>query len=93
MGIKKHQREINKAKNDFVKWLKTKGFVYIGQYEEISSGFEYYNSITAIRDKSYYRCTFIKYEGDNSVMYNFGGGIEGEVFGINEFNELLKSIK
>jgi len=93
MGIKKHQREINKAKNDFVKWLKTKGFVYIDQYEGRSSGFEYYNTITAIRDKSNYRCTFIKHEGDNSVMYNFGRGIEGEVFGINEFNELLKSIK
>ena len=73
MGIKKIARPINKAKNDFVAWLKENNAenidVYEGEGVESSERWDYYRSVSAFIGDSLYVVYFMIWEGKVNIDY------------------------
>lgn len=89
MGIKKVARPMNKAKNDFVKWLKKNNAEDIDVFEgEGSSEWDYYRSVSAfIKDKLYIVC-FMVWSGEESIDYT-DSSISYYKLNIQEFKDLI----
>lgn len=71
MGIKKIARPINKAKNQFVKWLKDNKAEDIDEYEgEKSNEWDYYRTVSAFIGQSLYTVYFEMWHGDIKISYS-----------------------
>lgn len=90
MGIKKAARPINKAKNEFVKWLKDNGADNIEVFggDGVSIGWGYYRSVTAFRGEIYYNVYFMLWQGEESIDYQ-GGEYTYSKMSIEDFKQLI----
>ena len=78
MGIKKIARPINKAKNQFVQWLKDHKAKDIDEYEgatpnliDKSLDFQYYRSVTGFVGKDFYKAIFTMWQNDIKIHYRY----------------------
>lgn len=71
MGIKKIARPINKAKNQFVKWLKDNNATSLDVYEGDNgdSSWDYYRTVSAFIGENLYVVDFHIWEGRLSINY------------------------
>ena len=69
MGIKKIARPMNKAKNDFVKWLKDNNADNIHIFEGEKSDWDYYRSISGFIGGILYTVNFMVWNGEESISY------------------------
>ena len=70
MGIKKIARPINKAKNDFVAWLKENKAEGIDVYEGVDSDcWDYYRNVSAFIGDSLYVVYFQMWDGKVEITY------------------------
>ena len=95
MGVKKIARPMNKAKNDFVKWLKKNKAENIGLYFSdhrdttvIKQGWDYYCCVTASIGHVLYDVTFSVWKGEESVDY-YNGLNKYEDISIAEFYDII----
>lgn len=80
MGIKKVVRPINKAKNEFVEWLKTNNADNIDVFEGELTGFwDYYRSVNGFVGDTFYSVYFMMRQGQVKIDYS-----DGE----NDYNEM-----
>jgi hypothetical protein len=71
MGIKKIARPMNKAKNDFVKWLKDNNATNIEEYKsDDGGGFIYYRSIDAFIGERLYMVRFMVWNTKITIDYS-----------------------
>lgn len=89
MGIKKVARPMNKAKNDFVKWLKDNNAEDIDVYEgEGSSEWDYYRSVSAFINDSLHIVCFMVWGGEESIDYRDPSNAYNKI-SITEFKDLI----
>lgn len=71
MGIKKIARPINKAKNTYISWLKSKGAEDIDEYKGtgIAKEWDYYRNVSAFIDESLYVVYFEMWGGNVKIKY------------------------
>ena len=89
MGIKKIARPINKAKKEFVNWLKENDVECLDVYEGFTNdGFDYYSSVSGFIGESFYSVYFQIWEGELKIDYR---DEENEYKGMSiyEFRELM----
>jgi hypothetical protein len=89
MGVKKIARPMNKAKNEFLKWLRSKGvndpFIYDGSGKY---GYDYYFTVTCYVGEEYWYIFFKVLAGYEEIeRYNKG---ISKYYTIEKFLELLK---
>lgn len=90
MGIKKIARPINKAKNDFVKWLKENKAEDIDVYacEDNPSEWDYYRNVTAFIGETLYMVCFKVWQGDIKIDYSDGENRYGNL-SVEDFLQLI----
>ena len=90
MGVKKIARPINKARNNFVKWLKDNNAESIDVFEgKKNDEWDYYRSVSAFVGKTFYMVDFMIWNGDLKIDYRDGENIYKDL-SIEDFNELIK---
>ena len=90
MGIKKIARPINKAKNEFVKWLKENDAEYVDIYNGTSKEWNYYIYVDGFIDEAHYSVYFkIWSDGLERIDYS-GGTYKYENISVQEFLELIR---
>lgn len=90
-GIKKIVRPMNKAKNDFIKWLEKNNATSIDDFEGEKTkgdGWDYYRSISAFVGESLYVVCFTVWRGEESIDYR-DGEYKHPNLSIEEFNDLI----
>jgi hypothetical protein len=71
MGIKKNSREVNKAKNTFVKWLKNKGVECLDNDKPQSDNdWDYHCVVSGFIGESLYTVYFTVWEGNEWIDYS-----------------------
>lgn len=71
MGVKKIARPINKAKNEFIKWLKKNKAEDIDDWEgDPSNEWDYYRSVTAFIGENLYTVYFTIWQGKVKIDYS-----------------------
>lgn len=89
MGIKKIARPINKAKNQFVKWLKDRDAEAISEFEgEKSHEWDYYRQVDGFVGDTLYVVIFSIWNGRVSIDYS-GEENRYENLSVEEFLELI----
>jgi len=91
MGIKKKCRELNKAKNLFVKWLKDNNAEDIDVFEGSnlpSEGWDYYRSVSAFIGETLYMVYFTMWNDKIKIDYSDGENRYNEM-SIYEFCQLI----
>ena len=89
MGIKKIARPINKAKNDFVKWLKDNDADNIDVFEGApSTQWDYYRCVSGFVGESLYTVCFMMWNGEVKIDYSDEGNRYVNM-GIDDFRLLL----
>jgi hypothetical protein len=72
MNIKKIARPINKAKNEFLQWLRNRDAdnveVFIGE-KEVDDGWDYYRDVTAFIGNAYYSARFMIWNGVLTIEF------------------------
>lgn len=90
MGIKKMARPINKAKNDFIKWLKDNNADCINIYVSKETGaFGYYIDVSAFVGQSFYHVCFMIWRGEVKISYA-DENCNCKEMSINELMQLIK---
>lgn len=89
MGIKKKCRELNKAKNTFVKWLKDNKAEDVDVFEgEPSDEWDYYRTIDAFIMDRLYVVRFMMWHGETKIDYSDEENRYNDL-SIEEFLELI----
>ena len=88
MGIKKIARPINKAKNEFVKWLKNNNAEDIDVYNEDENKWDYYCCVSGFVNDKLYTVYFSIWKGDECIDYSYGGNRYNGL-SIQEFLDML----
>jgi len=93
MGVKKIARPINRAKNQFLKWLKSKGAECVSEFDgEGSEEWDYYRQVDGFVGDTLYIVYFSIWNGRVSIDYsdeeNRYNGMS-----VEEFLELIPELK
>lgn len=91
MGVKRKCLEINRAKTQFLHWLKQSKAEYIDVYEGESTGddgWDYYRHVSAFVGDTLYNVYFMMWDGFVKIDYSDGDN-SYEAMTIKEFNQLL----
>lgn len=89
MGLKKIARPINKAKNQFLKWLKDNKAESISEFEgELSNSWDYYRSVDGFICGDFYMVVFMMWQGDVEIDYRDESN-RYQGIGIDEFLQLI----
>jgi hypothetical protein len=90
MGIKKIARPINKAKNEFVKWLEKKGATNIDVFEgtDVNNVWDYYRQISYVKGRKNNRGYFEMWKGVVKIDLFTDNDYTG--YTLEEFNDLIK---
>jgi len=93
MGIKKIARPINKAKNDFVKWLKSENAEMIDIYEggTYCAEWEYYRMVSAFIGENLYTVCFTIWNDSIQIEYSDDEN-RYTCFSVEEFRMLMPEI-
>jgi hypothetical protein len=72
MGIKKKCRELNRAKNKFVAWLKERKAEDIDIFEggDAKNEWDYYRAISAFVGNTLYNVYFMMWKGEIHINYS-----------------------
>lgn len=89
MGVKAIARPINKAKNQFVKWLKDNKATDIDIFEgKPSNEWDYYRMVSGFIGEDLYTVTFMMWIGRVSISYSDESNSYVKL-SIDEFLELI----
>lgn len=90
MGVKKIARPLNKAKNEFIKWLKKNKATNIEIFEGTpNTEWDYYRSVEAFIGEDLYVVYFMMWQGKINIEYRDGYN-SYEKLSIDEFLDLLE---
>lgn len=93
MGIKKIARPLNKAKNEFVKWLKNNNGdnidVYYGHDVDNQKEWDYYCCVSGFVNDSLYTIYFTMWNGQQKIEYSDEENSYDNLT-IEDFLELIK---
>ncbi len=92
MNIKKIARPINKAKNEFLQWLRDRDADDIDDDScdsEEDTDWDYYHVVTAFVGDELYMVYFMIWKGKFEIKYSFG--IDNQTF--NNVDDFLKLIR
>ncbi len=90
MGIKKIARPINKAKNDFIQWLKDRDGEMIEQFEgDHDHNWDYYRHVDAFIGDVLYSVYFMIWNGKIGIDYSDSENSYNDLT-VEEFLELIR---
>jgi hypothetical protein len=87
MERKKKYKELDKAKNRFLQWLKDRDARDIDVYESIE-GWDYYRHVSAFVDETLYTVYFMMWNDSVKIDYSDGENIYNDMT-IDDFYQLL----
>lgn len=91
MAIKKIAQPINKAKNNFVKWLKDNNAESIDVFDgKRDDDWDYYRTVSAFVGETFYSVNFMIWNGDLKIDCFIDGENRYKDLSIEDFNELIK---
>lgn len=88
MGLKKIARPLNKARNQYIAWLKKKKAKCINEYVGNSALWDYYRSISGFIDGRLYTVNFEMWKGNSRIDYRDESNSYDRL-SIDEFLQLL----
>lgn len=90
MGIKKIARPINKAKNEYLKWLKNRGAECIDDFgvPQEKDGWDYYRHVSAFVGDTFYNVYFKMFYNKVKIDYSDDYNTYKDM-SIDEFMQLI----